>query len=99
MLRMQCDDCVWCMRVRGRKLELKALKDHAQRHLGFKQRKVLSDADPGPPAEWEEHRLVLGCLRDPLCEPLWLEFMCILPLNVCVVVNQNCQRRVVRYLE
>jgi hypothetical protein len=80
-------------------MELKALKDHAQCHLGFKQRKVLSDADLGPPAELEEHWLVLRCLRDPLCEPLWLEFMRILPRNVYVAVNQNCQCRVVRYLE
>ena len=54
MHRPQHYHCMGRMGIRRRELELEALKDHAQRHLGLEQREVLADADPRPPAEREE---------------------------------------------
>ena len=36
------------------KHEVETLKDHANRHLGLSKRKILADAYPWSPAEWEK---------------------------------------------
>lgn len=88
MLRMQQKDGVRRMRVGRGQPELEALEDHAEGHLGLEQREVLADADPRPPAEREERRLlVLGRLGDPLGEPLRPELVGVRPLRVLVVVD------------
>ena len=89
MHRVHCHHSMWRMRVQWRELELKSLKDHAQRYLGLKQREVLADADAWPPAEREKRARVLGRLGDPLGEPVRLELVRVAPPNIRVVMDHE----------
>ena len=88
MHRMQCHHRMRRMGIRWRELKLKSLKDHAQRHLGLEQRKVLADAYARPPAEWEERTRLLGRLGNPLGEPLRLEIVHVVSPGVRVMVHE-----------
>ena len=89
MHRVHCHHSMWRMRVQWRELELKSLKDHAQRYLGLKQREVLADADAWPPAEREKRARVLGRLGDPLGEPVRLELVHVAPPNIRAVMDHE----------
>jgi hypothetical protein len=87
---MQRYDGMRRVSVRRRELELEALKDDAQRHLGLQQREVLADADARPPAEREERAGVPGGgPGDPLGEPLWPELVHVVSPDVRVVVDEE----------
>ena len=89
MHRVHCHHSMWRMRLQWRELELKSLKDHAQRYLGLKQREVLADADAWPPAEREKRARVLGRLGDPLGEPVRLELVRVASPDLGVVVDEQ----------
>lgn len=86
MLRLQGENCVRRMSVRRRRLKGEALKDQAQRQLGFHQRKVLADADPVAGAEGEE-RVLRRRLGQALREPLRSELVRVFAPEVRVVVH------------
>lgn len=77
------------MGIRRRELELEALKDHAQRHLGLEKGEVLADADPRAPAEGEERQPILGRPGHPLGEPVRPELVRIASPDVGVVVDEQ----------
>ena len=89
MHRPQHYQCMGRMRIRRRELELEALEDHAQRHLGLEQREVLADADPRPPAEREERQPTPGRHGDALREPLRLELVRVASPDLGVVVDEQ----------
>ena len=89
MHRVHCHHSMWRIRVRWREFELKSLKDHAQRYLSLKEREVLTDADAWPPAEREKRARVLGCLGDPLGEPVRLELVHVAPPNIRAVMDHE----------
>ena len=89
MHRVHCHHSMWRMRLQWRELELKSLKDHAQRYLSLKEREVLTDADAWPPAEREKRARVLGRLGDPLGEPVRLELVHVAPPNIRAVMDHE----------
>ncbi|URD75184.1 hypothetical protein MUK42_26220 [Musa troglodytarum] len=89
VLGMKNEDSVWSVSIRRREIEGEMLKNHAQSHLCFQQRKVLADANSRASAEREERNLFLRRLRDPLGEPLWIELTGIFAPHVWIVVDED----------
>jgi len=89
MLRVQSYHGVWRMSVGWRELKGEALKDGAQCHLRFQQRKVLAYADPGTPSKWKEGGLMLGRIGDAILKPLWIELACVFSPDVWIMVNED----------
>lgn len=89
VLGVQGDHGVRRVGVGWREVEGEALEDGAQRHLGFQQREVLADADPGTPSEWEERALVLGSVGDAVRKPCRIELARVFSPNVRIMVDEE----------
>ncbi|THU62062.1 hypothetical protein C4D60_Mb01t01190 [Musa balbisiana] len=59
VLGMKSEDCVWSVSIRRREIKGEMLKNHAQSHLCFQQRKGLADANSWASAKREERNLFL----------------------------------------